>query len=51
MGAFLSVAQGSVEEPVLMEMTLNNAPKTEPVILVGKGVTFDTGGKYFPAHS
>ena len=45
MGAFLSVSQGSAEEPVFMEMSWNNAsPETEPIVLVGKGVTFDTGG-------
>ena len=46
MGAFLSVSQGSAQEPVFMEMTLNNAPDSSqaPVVLVGKGVTFDTGG-------
>jgi len=45
MGAFLSVSQGSAEEPVFMEMSWNNAsPDTEPIVLVGKGVTFDTGG-------
>ncbi|MDC0036840.1 leucyl aminopeptidase [bacterium] len=43
MGALLAVAQGSVEEPFLLEITLN-ASKKPPVILVGKGVTFDTGG-------
>ena len=45
MGAFLSVSQGSAQEPVFMEMTLKNAPDSAPtVVLVGKGVTFDTGG-------
>ena len=45
MGAFLSVSQGSAEEPVFMEMSWNNAsPETAPIVLVGKGVTFDTGG-------
>ena len=37
MGAFLSVSQGSAEEPVFMEMSWNNAsPDTEPIVLVGK---------------
>ena len=46
MGSFLSVAQGSDEPPALIVMTYEpkGAP-AEPVIgLVGKGITFDTGG-------
>ncbi len=46
MGALLGVAQGSVREPRLLVMRwdgTNGAEKT-PVALVGKGVTFDTGG-------
>src|SRR6202045_2403488 len=47
MGALLSVAQGSVEPPRVMVITYNPAnPKPgAPVIgLVGKAVTFETGG-------
>ena len=47
MGALLSVAQGSVEPPRVIVITYTPAnPKTgAPVIgLVGKAVTFDTGG-------
>jgi leucyl aminopeptidase len=47
MGALLSVAQGSVEPPRVMVLTYTPAnPKPgSPVIgLVGKAVTFDTGG-------
>jgi leucyl aminopeptidase len=47
MGALLSVAQGSVEPPRMMVITYTPAnPKPgAPVIgLVGKAVTFDTGG-------
>ena len=47
MGAFLSVAQGSEEPPALivMQYTPPNAPANGPVLgLVGKGITFDTGG-------
>src|SRR5229473_1392027 len=47
MGALLSVAQGSVEPPRLMVLTYTpaNAKPGAPVIgLVGKAVTFDTGG-------
>ncbi|MBH37928.1 hypothetical protein CL658_02730 [bacterium] len=43
MGSFLAVAQGSVQAPYMLELTLN-ASKKSPIILVGKGVTFDTGG-------
>jgi leucyl aminopeptidase len=47
MGAFLSVTQGSDEPPALIVMRYEpkNAPANGPVIgLVGKGITFDTGG-------
>jgi leucyl aminopeptidase len=46
MGAFWSVAQGSEEPPALIVMRYEPAGVTEgPVLgLVGKGVTFDTGG-------
>lgn len=46
MGALLGVAQGSDAEPrfIIMEYRPKNAVNTRPVVLVGKGVTFDTGG-------
>lgn len=47
MGALLGVAQGSVRKPRLMAMRWNGLGKKSagtPVVLVGKGVTFDTGG-------
>jgi leucyl aminopeptidase len=47
MGALLSVAQGSVEPPRMMVVTYTpaNAKPGSPVIgLIGKAVTFDTGG-------
>ncbi|HET7348433.1 MAG TPA: leucyl aminopeptidase, partial [Acidobacteriaceae bacterium] len=47
MGAFLSVAQGSDEPPALIVMRYEpkDAPANGPVLgLVGKGITFDTGG-------
>ena len=47
MGALLSVAQGSVEPPRMMVVTYTpaNPQPGAPVIgLVGKAVTFDTGG-------
>ena len=42
MGAFAAVAQGSYEEPALI--TLRYGSGTPAVGLVGKAVTFDTGG-------
>ena len=45
MGAFMAVAQGSEEPLRFIELRYNGAAKTEaPVVLVGKGITFDTGG-------
>ncbi len=45
MGALLGVAQGSAREPrVLVMEWLGGAKGDRPLALVGKGVTFDTGG-------
>ena len=45
MGSFMSVAQGSAEELRFIVLHYNGALKTQaPVVLVGKGITFDTGG-------
>ena len=45
MGAFMSVARGSVEPLRFIVMHYNGAAKSSaPVVLVGKGITFDTGG-------
>lgn len=46
MGAFWSVSQGSEEPPALIVMTYEPEGVTDgPVLgLVGKGITFDTGG-------
>ena len=46
MGALLGVAQGSVREPKLLVMRWDGTDGAQqtPVALVGKGVTFDTGG-------
>ncbi|SIT92003.1 leucyl aminopeptidase [Edaphobacillus lindanitolerans] len=45
MGALLAVNQGSVEEPRLIVMKYQGTDKWEDVVgLVGKGITFDTGG-------
>jgi leucyl aminopeptidase len=43
MGALMSVAQGSAEEPRFIAMEYKGSAAA-PVVLVGKGVTFDTGG-------
>jgi len=45
MGAFLAVAQGSDEAPRFIVLRYQGAAADEaPVVLVGKGITFDTGG-------
>lgn len=46
MGAFLSVTKGSEEPPLFLELHYNGSPdKTQaPLVLVGKGITFDSGG-------
>jgi len=43
MGGLLGVAQGSAEEPKFIVLEYEGAPGP-PVVLVGKGITFDTGG-------
>lgn len=45
MGGLLAVNQGSVRPPVFIVMEHKGGKKNDaPVVLVGKGVTFDTGG-------
>jgi leucyl aminopeptidase len=45
MNTLLSVAAGSSQPPKLIVLEYRAGPKTQkPVVLVGKGVTFDTGG-------
>ncbi|XP_014240951.1 cytosol aminopeptidase-like isoform X3 [Cimex lectularius] len=44
MGAFLCVAQGSDEPPKFLEMNYSSGSSEKPIVLVGKGVTFDSGG-------
>ncbi|KMQ80590.1 Cytosol aminopeptidase PepA [Candidatus Burkholderia pumila] len=49
MGSFLSVAKGSVQPPQFIVMHYNGAGestkgKNAPIVLVGKGITFDSGG-------
>jgi leucyl aminopeptidase len=45
MGSFLCVAQGTSQEPKLIAMEYRRgAPDAKPVVLVGKGLCFDSGG-------
>ncbi len=46
MGGLLAVNKGSVDEPTftILEWKPENATNTKPIVLVGKGVVFDTGG-------
>ena len=45
MGAFLSVSQGSVTPGQMIIIRYNGTSKSKaPIALVGKGITFDTGG-------
>ncbi len=45
MGSFLAVAQGSDEAPRFIVMHYQGAAKSvAPLVLVGKGITFDSGG-------
>ncbi len=45
MGSFLSVAQGSVQPPKFIVMTHKGDPGSKDLLaLVGKGITFDSGG-------
>ena len=44
MGSLLSVARGSVEPPKLIVLQYKGGGREKPIVLVGKGVTFDTGG-------
>ena len=44
MGALLAVAQGTQEEPRFIALEYRPLGDAAPVVLVGKGVTFDSGG-------
>ena len=44
MGALLAVARGSEAPPKLIALRYNGAGDAAPIALVGKGVTFDSGG-------
>lgn len=45
MGSLLAVSRGSAQPPKLIVLEYRNGPAEEkPYVLVGKGITFDTGG-------
>ena len=44
MGSFLCVAQGTPQEPRLIAMEYRKGGDKAPVVLVGKGLCFDSGG-------
>jgi leucyl aminopeptidase len=45
MGAFLAVAEGSINPPRLITLEYRGRKdKQKPVVLIGKGISFDTGG-------
>ncbi|KAF6203723.1 hypothetical protein GE061_002056 [Apolygus lucorum] len=45
MDAFLAVAKGSFEQPIFLELIYNGCdPCTPPIVLVGEGITYDSGG-------
>jgi leucyl aminopeptidase len=44
MGSLLAVARGSTNRPHLIVLKWNGGGETKPFVMVGKGITFDTGG-------
>jgi leucyl aminopeptidase len=45
MHSFLAVAQGSDEDPKFIKLEYNGAHQDKkPIVLIGKGITFDSGG-------
>lgn len=44
MGSLLAVARGSANRPRLIVLKWNKGGDAKPFVLVGKGITFDTGG-------
>ncbi len=44
MGSLLAVARGSANAPKLIVLRYTGAGEAKPLALVGKGITFDTGG-------
>ncbi len=44
MGAFLGVAQGASVPPAILVLRYQPFQNDKPIVLIGKGVTFDSGG-------
>ncbi len=44
MGAFLAVAQGSAIPPKFIVIEYKGDSREKPIVIAGKGITFDTGG-------
>ncbi len=44
MGALLSVGQGSINPPNFIILEHNSHLKNRPLVFIGKGITFDSGG-------
>ncbi|KGM55149.1 cytosol aminopeptidase [Lysobacter daejeonensis GH1-9] len=44
MGSLLAVGRGSANPPKLIALQYRNGGDAKPYVLVGKGITFDTGG-------
>ena len=46
MGGLLAVNKGSIDEPTftILEWKPKNAKNSNPIVLVGKGIVYDTGG-------
>lgn len=52
MYALLSVSKGSIEPPKLITLSYQGNGNAKPIVLVGKGVTFDSGGiSLKPGHA
>lgn len=43
-GAFLAVARGSAEEPKFIHLKYSSPEPRKKIVLIGKGITFDSGG-------
>lgn len=45
MNAYLAVARGSCEPPIFLELSYYGTDREErPIVLIGQGNTFDSGG-------
>jgi len=54
MGGLLNVNKGSIQSPAfaILEWAPENAKNTKPIVLVGKGIVYDTGGLSLkPTHN